>query len=119
VESTDELDSNSISSTSISSTDFLNYLYSSTLPKQLVRAFAPIGESGTAIPKQVVERELSSVRDESEKVDEEAVAESDDRQLSSVRDESEQVDEEVVAESDERPDRPADFLHYLYFDKSM
>ncbi|KAL7436219.1 hypothetical protein ACHAXH_006889, partial [Discostella pseudostelligera] len=87
VESTDELDSNSISSTSISSTDFLNYLYSSTLPKQLVRAFAPIGESGTAIPKQVVERELSSVRDESEKVDEEAVAESDDRQLSSVRDE--------------------------------
>jgi hypothetical protein len=115
VESTDELESNSISSTSISSTDFLNYLYSSTLPKQLVRTLAPIGESGITIPKQVE----TSVRDESEKVDEEVVAESDDRQMSSGRDESEKVDEAVVAESGDRSDRPTDFLHYLYFTPSI
>jgi hypothetical protein len=54
MESAKELDNYSISSTSISSADFLQYLYSSTLPKQLERKLSTKkNEYDTTIPIQI------------------------------------------------------------------
>jgi hypothetical protein len=96
MESAKEFDNVSISSTSISSTDFLQYLYSSTIPKQLERRMTTKkDENNMTIPKQIVEGKLPVATAESE------VA----------------VDE-TVSESDDQSDKSSDFLQYLYFTPS-
>ena len=96
MESAKEFDNVSISSTSISSTDFLQYLYSSIIPKQLERRMTTKkDENNMTIPKQIVEGKLPVATAESE------VA----------------VDE-TVSESDDQSDKSSDFLQYLYFTPS-
>ncbi len=97
MESTKELDNISISCTSINSTEFLQYLYSSTIPKQLERRLATKkDENDTTILKQIVEGKLPAAMTESE----EAV-------------------DEAVSESDDQSDKSSDFLQYLYFTSSI
>ena len=98
MESVKEVDNNSVSSTSISSTDFLQYLYSSTMPKQLERILSTKKiEYNATIPIQVVERKPPQARADSESVSEDVVG---------------------IDGSGDHPDRSEDFLHYLYFTPS-